>query len=207
MIVGIDFDNTLANYDGVFHRAAVEQGLIPSDLPSDKVSVRDHLRSAGRDEDFTLLQGHVYGNRMDLVGLYPGAREALDALRAGGHTLAIVSHKTREPFAGPCYDLHAAAFAFLQARELIGPLGPVAEEAVFFELTKEAKIARAAALGCDVFVDDLPEILGLDGFPDGMRTILFDPDDHYPDGHWGGRHFERHRAWNEIAAALIGLSD
>jgi len=31
-------------------------------------------------------------------------------------------------------------------------------------------------LECDVFVDDLPEILTAPGFPDGTRRILFDPD-------------------------------
>ena len=32
MRIGVDFDNTLVCYDGVFHRAALERGLIPSDL-------------------------------------------------------------------------------------------------------------------------------------------------------------------------------
>jgi FMN phosphatase YigB (HAD superfamily) len=204
MRIGIDFDNTLANYNGVFHRAAVEQGLIPADLAGDKTSVRDHLRATGRDADFTALQGHVYGTRMELVKLYPGAREALAELRAAGHDLFIVSHKTREPFAGPRYDLHAAARSFLDARGLMGEGALFAPDAVFFELTKEAKVARAAALGCDTFIDDLPEVLSLEGFPVGMRAILFDPDGHYPDGRWKGRVFERHHAWTDIGFALVG---
>jgi hypothetical protein len=202
MRIGVDFDNTLANYDGVFHRAAVDQALIPADLPSDKTSVRDHMRARGQDAEFTVLQGHVYGARMDLVALYPGAREALRVLKAAGHDLFIVSHKTREPLAGPRYDLHAAAFGFLQARGLMGEGALFAPGAVFFEFTKEAKATRAAALGCDAFIDDLPEVLALEGFPAGMRAILFDPDRHYPGGHWNGRTFERYRAWAEIGAAL-----
>jgi FMN phosphatase YigB (HAD superfamily) len=202
MRIGVDFDNTLANYDGVFHRAAADQGLIPPDLPRDKTSVRDHLRAEGRDADFTILQGYVYGARMDLVALYPGAREALAALKAAGHDLFIVSHKTREPFAGPRYDLHAAARDFLSARGLMGEDALFLPDAVFFELTKEAKVARAAALGCDAFIDDLPEILALEGFPAGMRAILFDPDGHYPGGRWRNRTFERHDAWPDICAAL-----
>jgi FMN phosphatase YigB (HAD superfamily) len=202
MRIGVDFDNTLANYDGVFHRAAVDQALIPADLPSDKTSVRDYMRARGRDVEFTVLQGHVYGARMDLVAPYPGAREALRALKAVGHDLFIVSHKTREPFAGPRYDLHAAAFGFLRACGLMGEGALFAPGAVFFEFTKEAKAARAAVLGCDAFIDDLPEILALEGFPAGMRAILFDPDCHYPGGHWKGRTFERYHAWAEIGAAL-----
>ena len=67
MRIGIDFDNTIACYDGVFHAAALERGLIPADLGRDKNSVRDHLNGAGRKDDFTELQGYVYGARMDLV--------------------------------------------------------------------------------------------------------------------------------------------
>jgi hypothetical protein len=202
MRIGIDFDNTLANYDGVFHRVAVGQGLIPPDVAIDKTSVRDHMRATGREVDFVVLQGHVYGACMELVALYPGAREALAALRAAGHNLFVVSHKTREPFAGPRYDLHAAARSFLEVRGLTGEGALFPPDAVFFELSKEAKVARAAALRCDTFIDDLPEVLALKGFPVGMRAILFDPDGHYPDGRWQGHFFERHRNWADICAAL-----
>jgi len=61
MRIGIDFDNTIACYDGVFHAAALERGLIPADIGRDKNSVRDHLNGAGRNDDFTELQGYVYG--------------------------------------------------------------------------------------------------------------------------------------------------
>ncbi len=50
---------------------------------------------------------------------------------------------------------------------------------VFFELTKEDKVARAPQLRCEVFIDDLPEILAMAGFPDGMRRILFDPENQF----------------------------
>src|SRR5215510_9369504 len=100
MRIGIDFDNTIACYDGVFHKAAVERGLVPVDLPSDKTSVRDHLRRAGREPDWTELQGYVYGSRMDLVACYPGFSDfARNAVRAG-HELIVISHKTRYPYLG-----------------------------------------------------------------------------------------------------------
>ena len=40
-------------------------------------------------------------------------------------------------------------------------------------------MAVAASVGCDVFIDDLPEILAMPGFPAGMRPVLFDPDRAY----------------------------
>jgi hypothetical protein len=203
MRIGLDFDNTIACYDGVFHAAALERALIPADLPADKTSVRDHLRSLGRDAEFTELQGYVYGARMQLVSCYPGLEDVVRAAHAQGHEVCIVSHKTRTPFAGPAYDLHSAAREFLIARELIGTAAAqIGADRVFFELTKEEKVARIAALKCDVFVDDLPEILAMGGYPPGLRPILFDPDDHYPDGVWRDRTFERYASWPQIATAL-----
>jgi len=178
MRIGIDFDNTIACYDGVFHAAALERGLIPADLDRGKTSVRDFLNGSGRKDDFTELQGHVYGARMDLVVPYPGVAEFIAAAQAAGHRLFVVSHKTRHPLRGPKHDLHAAARGFLLARGLVGEgTDQIAPTQVHFEETKEAKVARVAALGCDAFIDDLPEILAMPGFPPGMRRILFDPDD------------------------------
>jgi hypothetical protein len=203
MRIGIDFDNTIACYDGVFHAAALERGLIPPDIGRDKNSVRDHLNRAGRNDDFTELQGYVYGARMELVAPYPGFSDFVASARKAGHELFIVSHKTRHPILGPKYDMHAAARAFLAARGLVGDdasqIGPAS---VFFEVTKEDKVARAAALHCAVFVDDLPEILAMPGFPARMRRILFDPDNQFEGSEHCGRDFHRSPSWAAIAADL-----
>ena len=200
MRIGVDFDNTVVCYDGVFHAAAIERGLIPADLASSKNSVRDYLNGLGRQDEFTALQGYVYGSRMDLASVYPGFQAFVAAARAAGHDLFIVSHKTKFPILGPRHDMHLAARDFLSRRDLVGP-GPdrVAAENVFFELTKEAKVARAADIGCQVFIDDLPEILSLKGFPEGMRGILFDPQDRHAD-----LAIERYATWDAVRAALIG---
>lgn len=201
MRIGIDFDNTIACYDGVFHAAALERGLIPADLGRDKNSVRDHLNGGGRKDDFTELQGYVYGARMDLVSPYPGFAAFVTAARGAGHDLFIVSHKTKHPILGPKHDMHAAARGFLTDRGLMGAgPGQIARDRVFFELTKEEKVARAHALACEVFVDDLPEILGMSGFPDGMRKVLFDPENQF-----AGKTapYERRTSWAEIAADVV----
>ncbi len=204
MRIGIDFDNTIACYDGVFHAAGVERGLIPLDIATDKTSVRDHLRSLGRDADFTVLQGYVYGARMGSVSLYPGFVDALQQIARAGHALFIVSHKTRTAIAGPSYDLHAAARQFLSAEQIVGDgCGQIRPGSVFFEPTKEEKVARISRLGCDVFIDDLPELLAMDGYPDEMRTVLFDPDNQYPAGVWQGRSFETYGSWPAIGDALL----
>jgi hypothetical protein len=200
MRIGIDFDNTIVCYDGVFHAAAIARGLIPADLAGDKNSVRDYLNSQGRQDEFTELQGHIYGARMDLASIYPGFQTFVAAARAAGHDVYIVSHKTRFPILGARHDMHLAAFDFLKQRGLVGP-GPdsVVAENIFFELTKEEKVARVAHIGCQVFIDDLPEIFSLAGFSEGMRGILFDPQDRHSD-----LQIERYASWDALQKALIG---
>jgi hypothetical protein len=201
MRIGIDFDNTIACYDGVFHAAALERGLIPSDLARDKNSVRDHLNGSGHKDDFTELQGYVYGARMDLVSPFPGFAEFIGVAQGLSHELFIVSHKTRHPILGPKHDMHAAARAFLADRGLIGEgVSRIDPAKVFFELTKEEKVARAASLGCDMFIDDLPEILAMPGFPEGMQKILFDPDNQFAGRTEGAGRLDRRSSWAAISA-------
>jgi hypothetical protein len=201
MRIGIDFDNTIACYDGVFHSAALERGLIPADLARDKNSVRDHLNGSGRKDDFTELQGYVYGARMDLVSPFSGFAEFISAARGAGHLLFIVSHKTRHPILGPKHDMHAAARGFLEARGLVGEgVSKIDPANVYFELTKEEKVARAADLRVDMFIDDLPEILAMPGFPQSMRKILFDPDNQFAG--CTDDHIDRRSSWAAISADI-----
>jgi hypothetical protein len=202
MRIGIDFDNTIACYDGVFHAAALERGLIPADLAADKNAVRDYLNSNGRADEFTELQGYVYGARMDLASPYPGFGEFVASARQAGHDLFIVSHKTRHPILGSRHDLHAAARGFLIERGLVGAgRGQIDPANVFFELTKEAKVAGIAMLGCEAFVDDLPEIFASPDFPGSTRRILFDPANQFADLA-SQRNIDRRGSWTDIAAEL-----
>jgi hypothetical protein len=202
MLIGLDFDNTIASYAGVFHAAAVRQGLIPHDVAPDKRSVRDYLRGIGREDDWTELQGYVYGCCMELVAVYDGFQEFLTRAYQDGHELAIVSHKTRTPYRGPAYDLHAAARAFLEARGIVDG-ERLTESRVFFETTIEDKLNRVRELGCDIYVDDLPEVLGHAVFPDAARRILFDPDAAHLKEAQDDPRFERTESWRELSAALV----
>jgi hypothetical protein len=176
MLVGVDFDNTIVCYDQLFYRVAMERGLIAPDVPASKGKVRDYLRQRGQEEVWTALQGYVYGARMQEAQPFPGVLEFFMRCKASGLTVCIVSHKTRHPFQGPTYDLHQAAHAWLESRGFYDParIG-LASWQVYFELTKQAKLARIAQLGCSHFIDDLPEFLSEPAFPAAVERILFDP--------------------------------
>ena len=197
MHIGIDFDNTIVSYDTLFHKACFEKNLIPAEIPVNKSEVRDYLRRIGREESWTEMQGYVYGARMAEAEAYPGVREVFKRLHARGILLSIISHKTRFPFLGPQYDLHAAAKDWLERQGFFDPnqIG-LPRENVYFELTKEAKIQRIATTGVTHFIDDLPEILKAPGFPEGVKRILFDP--HQLGGEDPG--LVRVKTWPEIEA-------
>jgi len=179
--IGIDFDNTIVSYDSVFHQVALEKALIPGDLAVSKLSVRDYLRRAGLEQTWIEMQGYVYGARMDDAAFYPGVLDFLRWGRDNDVEMYIISHKTKHPFAGPQYDLHQAARAWVNRHLGDGTNPYIRAESVYFELTKDAKLARIGALGCDVFIDDLPEIIEAPAFPRSTEGVLFDPDGHHLD--------------------------
>lgn len=195
MHIGVDFDNTIVCYDALFHRVAREKNLIPDTVPVNKSDVRNYLRRVGNEEAWTEMQGYVYGFRMAEAAPYPGVIEFFQACRKAGIPISIISHKTRHPFRGESYDLHAAATAWLEQQGFFdsAKIGLPRTE-VFFELTKASKLKRIGSCGCTHFVDDLPEFLAEAAFPPGVLRILFDSNELYG----AEARFLRASAWSVI---------
>ena len=182
MLIGIDFDNTLVSYDEIFHSLALEQNLIDEDVAPNKASVRDHLKRKGREEEFTRLQGEVYGLHILKAKPFKGMKKALAILNEQNIRYVIISHKTKNPYKGPKYDLHKAAQSWLDKHKFTTKDGlNLTQNDIFFEETKQNKIKRCIELKCTHFIDDLPEILEL--LPNGVCKIWFkpkNPDCEYP---------------------------
>lgn len=193
MIVGVDFDNTLVCYDGLFREAAAARGWLPSHAPHDKNGVRDWLIREGREDRFTLLQGEVYGPGLVRARAYPGARDCLVRLKAAGARVVVVSHKTRYPVAGPSYDLRRAAREWLVAQEILST-GLLMAEDVFFEDTMSEKAERIKSLGCTHFIDDMERFLVMPGFPDAVTRLWFTPA-----GDKGRKDLRGYPSWSALA--------
>ena len=160
--LGLDFDNTLITYDGLFKKAAFEKKLIPKDFPENKNLIRNYLREKNQEILFTLLQGEVYGKRISEADQADGMYAALKEAKNNGIELFIISHKTKTPYKGPKYDLHHAALTWLEKNQFFNEDGiNIPKQNIFFEETKEKKIQRIEELKCSHFIDDLPEILNL----------------------------------------------
>ncbi len=174
MTLGVDFDNTIVGYDQLFHRVAVERGLIPASLLPRKNDVRDFLRGQGREDDWTELQGFVYGPRMAEAQPFPGVIEFFQRARRQGIPVHIVSHKTRTAVLGPSYDLQQAAREWLSAQGFHDPaLVGLPRDCVHFGETRAEKIRLLREAGCSHFVDDLEETFLEPDFPPGVVRILF----------------------------------
>ena len=178
MIIGIDFDNTIASYDGLMHRVAVEWGLIPAALPQSKKAIRDAIRALpDGEEKWRGLQVFSYGPGMRDALPMDGVKEFLAACKTGDIPVAIVSHKTEfANFGDPTVNLRAAAVEWMAAQGLLDSAEyGVGRGRVWFEGTREEKIARIRNLGITHFVDDLEETFLEDSFPREVRKILYAP--------------------------------
>ena len=95
LILGVDFDNTIACYDRAVSFVAHEIGLtdFPISLSIAQIKARVLASPAG-DLDWQRLQGQVYGKYIHLPIVYTGVVEFLRCSKLNGHSVFIVSQKS-----------------------------------------------------------------------------------------------------------------
>ena len=177
-ILGVDFDNTLVDYDAVFLKTAKARGLIRNDVGMDKKNIRDVIRQLPDGEKkWQELQARVYGQDMNEAVLIDGVEDFFQICGALGIEAYIISHKTQ--FAAQDIDnidLRQVALGWMKQNNFFDPKGiGLSPDRVFFESTRQDKIRRIKELGCTCFIDDLQEIFLEESFPRGVQQILYDP--------------------------------
>lgn len=201
MRIGLDFDNTIIRYDEVFAAAAAERGLLPAGFGGNKQAVRDAIRLRPDGElDWQRLQGHVYGKGIGDAQAFPGVDGFLRRARKANADVMIVSHKTEYGHFDPDrVNLRTAALAWMEAQGFFGADDFALRRAdIHFAASRAEKLARIAALRCDVFVDDLPEVLDDPDFPACATRILFsEQSDH-------NGSYRVCRSWQAIEQAVFG---
>ena len=198
MRIGIDLDNTLICYDQAFARVGKEERLLPATFEGNKAAVKRALLAERPDGLlWESLQGLVYGRRIDAAMLFDGVTQFLEACRTGGDAVAIVSHKTERAHHDPhLTDLRAAAFHWMENNRFFDAAGlGLGRHNVYFEGTRDDKVKRIRALECDVFVDDLAEVLAHADMPAACRKILFGSDRQ--------SEFEQYATWDQVRDALF----
>ncbi len=201
MLIGLDFDNTIVSYDALFYKVAIEREMVPATTAVNKVAVRNYLRGIDKEDEWTEMQGYVYGKRMNEALPYPGAIEFMSLAKQLGHHLLIISHKTKYPFLGEKYDLHLSAKEWIKNHLWVDGKPLFSDLDYFFEVTKEDKINRITDCECDIFIDDLPEILLNESFPMNTDRILFDPERHHFSNDFPELKIES--SWSQISKDLL----
>jgi len=174
MIVGFDFDNTIIDYTSSFIELAKKKNLVPLKINKDKISIRNYLRDKNIEEQWTVLQGEVYGKNIMSAKIYKGVIDTFIYLSDKNFKIKIISHKTKFPYKGEKVNLRISAIEWIK-KNILESYSNINLDLldIHFEDSIEKKIEKIQKLNCDVFIDDLPEILNL--LPNNIQRILFLP--------------------------------
>lgn len=169
-VIGIDFDNTLINYDEVFFNHALSLNLIGPETNKNKKDVRDKIRLLTDGEIiWQKIQAFVYGQGIAQACLNEGVETFLKTCAQQEIKVYVISHKTEySPFDAHKINLRQVALDWMKANGFN-------KAQVYFESTRAQKIERIKSLKCTHFIDDLPEVFLEDGFPSGTKKILYAP--------------------------------
>lgn len=191
--IGIDFDNTIADYSNVFARVAAELDMLEVDFNGDKASVRERLRKgAGGEQNWQRLQGQVYGRYMAMARPMPGVQDFLSICRDKDALVFVISHKTTFGHFDPaCVNLREAAMTWLKENDFFDPnRSPLNPDSVTFEATRADKVRRIANANLDHYVDDLAEVFAEAHFPETTKRYLL-----------GAGSYQH---WHDIREAIFG---
>ncbi len=140
MIIGLDFDNTVINYDDVFYQYAVEEGLCDDAIKKNKKTIRDAIRKLPDGEvRWQELQAYAYGPGIKNARLNSGVSDFI--CRCSEHKIKvyIISHKTQ--FAAQDttgISLHTYALSWIKKTGIFSTTG-LKQQDVFFEPGRKKK--------------------------------------------------------------------
>jgi len=176
LTIGVDFDNTIITYDDIFYKTALEKGLINKDIRRHKTVIRDHIRDQKNGEvEWQRLQAYVYGSAIAHASPSKGVAEFFKLCKRLGIQTYIISHKTKHSNLGEDKtDFQNAALDWLTKQDFFD--NSIDKSDVFFEPTKDKKIARIRTQNCTHFIDDLEETFENPNFPN-ITKILYSPED------------------------------
>ncbi len=176
LVIGIDFDNTIIQYGNLFFEAGVSLGVISGNSSCSKKKVREYLIGLGKEDYWTRIQGLVYGEYIQKAKVMEGFFPFIHTCHEKGWDVFIISHKTYNSITGERFNLHTAASNWLEKKGIYGPDIQGVVKGVFFEETRLRKVCRINQLGCDIMIDDLPDVLLHPDLSSEIFRILYDPD-------------------------------
>jgi hypothetical protein len=169
-IIGIDLDNTIAIYDNLI-RNQVNLLKVPLEYKSKK-EIADYLRDSDSEEEWTKLQGLIYGPLMEYAEVANGFLYTLKKLIDDDFEIIIISHRTRYSQYDGLYDLHYFANKWIE-KNIISKIGKNKIKNIIFAETIESKVNYISIENITYFIDDLPKVLNHINFPKTAKKILY----------------------------------
>ena len=194
--LGIDLDNTIIDYSNSLNNLArFEYGISLERSSNLKKQLKDLLISGYNENEWTRAQGLLYSSYTNSATPYDGFLTSIKELKSTFDNIYIVSHKTRFPYTGRKVDIRDIALNWIM-KELVSHTGkPIFKEnEIFFESTIDEKIHRINKLECEVFIDDLPEVLFR--LPSSLEKILFG-------AKFGELQLKNFENWHELKRYLL----
>ena len=174
--IGIDFDNTIVNYDGLFSKVAKKLKLNLDSYPAKKELIKKEIfKKKNGLKIWQRLQGKVYGEFIANAKIFDGLRKFIIHCNLKNYEIFIISHKTRFGH----YDekkifLRKAALDFIDSNKIIrSDITGIKKKNIFFFTTRKKKITQIKKLKLNFFIDDLTEVLCDKNFPKITKKILF----------------------------------
>lgn len=171
--IGIDFDNTIIDYNNIFYKLARQYQFIDIDVVASKSEVKAAIIAKyGNDNNWQLLQSKAYGESIYQAECFIQCKAVLLKLVQQGHQLFIVSHKSELSHFDPLVSLRKHALAWLIQQEIISD-DFIKSSHLFFMGTLEDKVKKIASLELDIFIDDLDQVFLHEQFPNKTVNIAF----------------------------------
>ena len=167
MLIGIDFDNTIACYDKVFQEVAKKQKIVDKDWIGKKTDLKKLILKSKKGKELWMkIQGMVYGQYMKNADIMDGFENFLTLSKQLNIDICIISHKTKYGhFDKKKIDLRKEALRWIKKNKILN------SNKVYFADTREEKISIINDLKCNIFIDDLIEVLDHDNLNKNTRRI------------------------------------
>ena len=177
MIFGIDFDNTIVNYNLAFKKAiSQEKTKLGKKLKkgkfNSKIQIKNYLLKNNNIDLWKRIQSKVYSEYIFQAYLNIEILKLLKYLDKKKIKFYIVSHKTVYPYIGKRTNLHLLSKKWLRLNLFNKKNNFKKKYKSFFETTKEKKLYKINLLKITHFIDDLDGILNK--LPSHINKIKFD---------------------------------
>ena len=143
--IGIDFDNTIVNYDGLFSKVAKKLKLNLNSYPLKKDSIKKEIfKKKNGLKIWQKLQGKVYGEFISHAKIFDGLKKFIIHSNLKNYKIFIISHKTHfGHYDEKKISLRKAALSFLDSKQIINSnITGIEKKNIFFFLLEKKKLLK-----------------------------------------------------------------